>query len=211
MSLPLLAIILVFVVLALGAFFLAMSGGQGGAKERRAREGRKGVKAATGVFLVTLLVLGVLIPVSIFASDKDRDEFPNKDIRQLSALQLHGQELFGQQCRRCHTLSASNAVSTIGPNLDQLRPPKALVLDAIENGRSRGNGQMAADLVEGEDAEAVAQYVAVAVGQNPEAGGEEGGSGEGSGASEEESASGAESGASSDESNTSAEDSESSE
>ena len=43
------------------------------------------------------------------------------------------------------------------------------MLDAIENGRARGNGQMAADLVEGEDAEAVAQYVAVAVGQDPNA------------------------------------------
>jgi mono/diheme cytochrome c family protein len=206
MSLPLLAILLVFVVLALSAFFLAMSGGPRGAKERNAREGRKGVKGATVVFVLTLVVLGVLIPVSIFASDRDRDEFPEENIRQLSSLQLHGQELFGQQCRRCHTLAASNAVSTVGPSLDQLAPPKALVLDAIENGRSRGNGQMAADLVEGEDAEAVAQYVAVAVGQDPQAGGEEsGGAGEESGGSAEEP------GASSDESGTTAEDSESSE
>jgi mono/diheme cytochrome c family protein len=206
MSLPLLAILLVFVVLALSAFFLAMSGGPRGAKEHKAREGRKGVKGATVVFVLTLAVLGVLIPVSIFASDRDRDEFPEENIRQLSSLQLHGQELFGQQCRRCHTLAASNAVATVGPNLDQLRPPKELVLSAIENGVSRGRGQMAADLVEGEDAEAVAQYVAVAVGQDPQAGGEEsGGSGEESGGSAEEP------GASSDESGTTAEDSESSE
>ena len=46
-------------------------------------------------------------------------------------------------------------------------PPKALVLDAIENGRASGNGQMAADLVEGEDAEAVAEFVAVVGGQDP--------------------------------------------
>jgi mono/diheme cytochrome c family protein len=207
MSLPVLAIVLVFVVLALGAFFLAMSGGpKGGAKERRAREGRKGVKAATAVFVLALLVLGVAIPLGIFRSDKDRDEFPAENIRQLSSLQLHGQELFGQQCRRCHTLAASNAVATVGPSLDVIRPPKALVLDAIEEGRARGSGQMAADLVEGEDAEAVAQYVAVAVGQDPSAGGEEsGGSAEESGGSSEEP------GASSDESGTSAEDSESSE
>ena len=163
----LLAIVLVFVVLALVAFFLAMSGGPKGAREHREREGRKGVVGATIAFLGALVVLGILIPVTIFASDKDKDEFPNENIRQLTALQLHGQELFGQQCRRCHTLAASGASSTIGPNLDQLRPPKELVLDAIENGRARGNGQMAADLVEGEDAEAVAEYVAVAVGQDP--------------------------------------------
>ena len=207
MSLPLLAIILVFVVLALSAFFLAMSGGsKGAAKDRRAREGRRGVKGATVAFVLALLVLGVLIPVSIFASDRNRDEFPAKDIRELSSLQLHGQELFGQQCRRCHTLSASNAYATVGPNLDQLRPPKALVLDAIENGRARGNGQMAADLVEGEDAEAVAQYVAVAVGQDPSAGGEEP-----SGTGEDEAGSGEEPDVSTDESDSTSEDSESSE
>ena len=42
------------------------------------------------------------------------------------------------------------------------------MLDAIEKGRARGNGNMAADLVEGEDAEAVAQFVAVAGGSPAE-------------------------------------------
>ena len=46
-------------------------------------------------------------------------------------------------------------MAQVGPNLDNLRPPEKLVLDAIHNGRARGNGQMAADLVEGEDAEDV--------------------------------------------------------
>ena len=39
------------------------------------------------------------------------------------------------------------------------------MLDAIKNGRSRGNGQMAAGLYTGQDAEDVAAYVAKAVGQ----------------------------------------------
>ena len=39
------------------------------------------------------------------------------------------------------------------------------MLDAIHNGRARGNGQMAADLVEGQDADDVAAFVAKAVGQ----------------------------------------------
>ena len=56
----------------------------------------------------------------------------------------------------------------MGPNLDNLRPPEKLVLDAIHNGRARGNGQMAADLVEGADADDVAAYVAKAVGQTGE-------------------------------------------
>ena len=161
----LLAIVAVFIILGLSAFFLAMSSGSRGAKERRERERRKGVVGATIAFIAALVVLGVLIPVSIFAADKDKSTYPQRGLHDMTELQRHGQELFGQQCRRCHTLAASDAVATIGPNLDQLRPPKALVLDAIENGRARGNGQMAADLVEGEDAEAVAEYVALAVGQ----------------------------------------------
>ena len=40
------------------------------------------------------------------------------------------------------------------------------MLDAIHNGRARGNGQMAADLVEGQDADDVAAFVAKAVGQH---------------------------------------------
>ena len=163
----LLAIVALFIILGLSAFFLAMSSGSRGAKERRERERRKGVVGATIAFIGALIVLGVLIPVSIFAADKDKSTYPQRGLHDMTELQRHGQELFGQQCRRCHTLAASDAVATIGPNLDQLRPPKALVLDAIENGRSRGNGQMAADLVEGEDAEAVSQYVALAVGQDP--------------------------------------------
>jgi mono/diheme cytochrome c family protein len=202
----LLAIVLFFVVLALAAFFLAMRGGPKGGRERREREGRKGVTGATALFILALVVLGIAIPLSVFANDKDRDSYPSDGIRQLTSLQKHGQELFGQQCRRCHTLAASNAVATIGPNLDQLRPAKPLVLDAIDNGRARGNGQMAADLVEGEDAEAVAQYVAVAVGQDPNAGGEESG-----GSEDESSGSSEEPDVSSDESDTSSEDSESSE
>ena len=163
----LLAIVALFIVLGLSAFFLAMSSGSRGAKERRERERRKGVVGATIAFIGALIVLGVLIPVSIFAADKDKSTYPQRGLHDMTELQRHGQELFGQQCRRCHTLAASDAVATVGPNLDQLRPPKALVLDAIEKGRARGNGQMAANLVEGEDAEAVAQYVALAVGEDP--------------------------------------------
>ena len=63
-------------------------------------------------------------------------------------------------------MPSRKATARVGPNLDELAPPKALVLDAINKGRANGNGNMAAGLVEGSDAEAVAQFVAVAVG-NP--------------------------------------------
>ena len=57
----------------------------------------------------------------------------------------------------CHTLKAANA---------------------IENGRAAGNGQMAAQLYTGQDAEDVANFVAKAVGQTQQ---QSGGGGEQSG------------------------------
>ncbi len=84
----------------------------------------------------------------------------------LTASEKHGRELFGQRCANCHTLKAANAIAEIGPNLDQLRPHKALVLDAIEKGRANGNGQMAANLYTGQDAEDVPRFVAKAVGRD---------------------------------------------
>ena len=57
--------------------------------------------------------------------------------------------MFAKYCATCHTLAASNAVGKVGPNLDMLHPPKGLILDAIKNGRARGQGQMPAGLVDG--------------------------------------------------------------
>jgi mono/diheme cytochrome c family protein len=51
-------------------------------------------------------------------------------------------------------------VGKVGPNLDQLHPPQALVIDAIRKGRARGQGQMPANLVDGQDAQEVAAFVA---------------------------------------------------
>jgi mono/diheme cytochrome c family protein len=95
----------------------------------------------------------------------------------LTEAEKNGRELFGLRCANCHTLKAANAIASVGPNLDELRPTKALVLDAIENGRSRGNGQMAAGLYTGQDADDVASFVAKAVGQTEQAGGGGGESG----------------------------------
>ena len=65
------------------------------------------------------------------------------------------------------------------------------MLDAIENGRARGNGQMAGGLYTGADAEDVANFVAKAVGQTEAPGGEgEGGGGGDSGGGEDESGGG---------------------
>jgi mono/diheme cytochrome c family protein len=116
-------------------------------------------------FLLALLILGLGIPAAVIATVDNRDDIPEANVENLTAAEKHGRQLFGERCANCHTLKAANAVAQVGPNLDDLRPPKALVLNAIHNGRAAGNGQMAADLVEGQDAEDVASFVAKAVGQ----------------------------------------------
>jgi mono/diheme cytochrome c family protein len=42
--------------------------------------------------------------------------------------------LFTQNCASCHTLAAANAKGTIGPNLDQLKPPEAVVVRQVTDG-----------------------------------------------------------------------------
>jgi mono/diheme cytochrome c family protein len=157
--------VLFWVLLALGLLLVALSGGPSGALQRLQSQSRGSRKAATVLFGIALLVLGVGIPAAVIASVDNRNDIPQANVSNLTAAEKHGRELFGLRCAQCHTLTASNAVAQVGPNLDQLRPPKALVLDAIKNGRARGNGQMAAGLYAGQDAEDVASYVAKAVGQ----------------------------------------------
>ncbi|MBA3406483.1 MAG: hypothetical protein H0U06_00235 [Solirubrobacterales bacterium] len=161
-----LAFVLLFVLLGLGALFLAMSGGSKGARERVASKSRRGRRGVTLLFVLSILVLGVAVPAGVIATETSRNAIPEANIKALTEVQQHGREQFALRCKNCHALAAAKASARVGPNLDDLRPPKALVLDAIEKGRANGNGNMSAALVEGEDAEAVAQFVAVAVG-NP--------------------------------------------
>jgi mono/diheme cytochrome c family protein len=192
--------VLVWVVLGLGLLLIAFSGGPSGALQQVMSQSRGARKAAIVLFSLLALALGVLIPAAVIAAVSNQDDIPEANVTGLTESEKNGRELFGRRCANCHTLKAANAIASVGPNLDQLRPNKALVLSAIETGRAQGNGQMAAGLYTGQDAEDVANFVAKAVGQTESGGGEgegQGGSGgaegEGGGGGESESG-GAESG-----------------
>jgi mono/diheme cytochrome c family protein len=159
-----LVFVLVWVVLGLGLLLIALSGGPGGALARLQSQTRSSRKIAIASFVLALLVLGVGVPAGVVALVEARDDIPRANVSDLTESEKHGRELFGRRCTSCHTLAAASGKAQVGPNLDELRPPKALVLDAIQNGRSAGNGQMAADLYEGQDAVDVANFVAKAVG-----------------------------------------------
>jgi mono/diheme cytochrome c family protein len=78
---------------------------------------------------------------------------------------LHGAELFAQRCGGCHTLQAAGAqgsstrvVRNQGPNLDERAESPEDVLYAIRNGGFSG-AIMPQQIVTGEDAQAVADFV----------------------------------------------------
>jgi mono/diheme cytochrome c family protein len=157
-----LAFIVTFLVVGLVVVAAAFSGGRRNA-ERPAGPSRRGRRTVAVLVGALVLLLGVLVPALVIAAAKSTDKAPGGV--ELTAANERGRDIFAQRCATCHTLAAANAVGKVGPNLDQLHPPQALVLDAIRNGRARGQGQMPANLVDGQDAQEVAAFVAKVAGR----------------------------------------------
>src|SRR3712207_3799959 len=157
--------VLLWIVLGVALVLYALAGGRAARKRVDSSE-RRNTRLATVGFVLLFLALVVGLPYAIADDITTREDVPEVNIDNLTAQQIHGRELFGQRCKICHSLRASNATANVGPNLDELKPPAALTLDAIENGRARGNGQMAADLAEGREAEAIADYVEAVAGRS---------------------------------------------
>lgn len=166
-----LAFVIAFVVLGLGTLLFAMSGGRGGLGEVLHDQSRGGRRFATLGFAAALVLLGAVVPALVIAGARDKDDIPHAQVSNLTSEEQHGQELFGRRCGLCHALDSANAVARVGPDLDTLMPNAQVVLDAIEKGRANGNGQMPAQIYTGEDAEAVAKFVAKSVGASESSGG----------------------------------------
>src|SRR4051812_21752628 len=151
-----LVVVLAFGLLGLGVVALAF--GSGGRRRRRKQTSAGRQATALGLGVARLLAALGLPALMLALNDRDQAK-ANAGVR-LTAAEQHGRELFALNCAQCHTLSAANAVGKVGPNLDTLRPPPALVLNAIAQGRAQGRGQMPPDLLTGEDARDVAAFVA---------------------------------------------------
>jgi len=48
----------------------------------------------------------------------------------------NGKNIFKSQCASCHTLKDAGATGTVGPNLDQLKPPFSIVKNQVIHGGS---------------------------------------------------------------------------
>ncbi len=156
------AFVIFWVILGLAVFFVAMRGGQRG---RPTPGESKAATRLTILFVMILFAFGIAVPTLVLAENGAHKAAEAPGGVTLTAAEQHGRYLFGQACNVCHTLSASQTSGKVGPNLDILRPPEALVLDAIVNGRARGNGNMPEGLYTGANAQDVAAYVAAVAGR----------------------------------------------
>jgi mono/diheme cytochrome c family protein len=165
------AFVAFWVVIALGLFVLATRGG--GSATRR-DPGRRRSSSTITVFVVTAVVFGVALPLLMLTGNHQNASAQVGGIK-LNAAEKSGRELFGQHCGLCHTLAAANAVGKVGPNLDVLKPAQSVVLNTINNGclpnppkgsndGCLGYGVMPAAVVQGENAQNVAAFVAKVAG-----------------------------------------------
>lgn len=163
-ALPL-AFLAAWVVLGLILVVIAMYGSAGRARERTLQsQSRRGRRVTALVIATVFVVMGVAVPALVVASNEDDNRAGAARV-ELTPAQQRGRELFGQSCNQCHTLAAANTVGKTGPDLDRLKPNKAVVLAAIEQGRARGMGTMPADIVQGQEADDVASFVAAVAGK----------------------------------------------
>ena len=146
----------IFVALGLGVVLVAMRGGPRGVRDTLEAGRRKPMRAAEFAVAGAVALFGLVVPAAVILSDQAA---AGPGGTKLSADLQEGRELFNQKCATCHALDDANAVGRVGPDLDALAPTAGLTLDAIEKGRARGQGQMPAQLLEGEEAKHVAEYI----------------------------------------------------
>lgn len=164
-------IVLSWVLLGLGVFFVAMRGGPRGARQALHTESKVSRRSVTAGVIV-LFAFGLAVPAIVLAFNGDHKASVGVGGVHLNAGEQKGRELFSKSCAVCHTLAATKSVGLTGPNLDvrvgaDISTPagrKALVLSAIGEGRARGLGQMPALLYQGKEAEDVANFVAAVAG-----------------------------------------------
>ena len=159
----LLIVIVPFVLAGLAVIFIAFSGGPSAAREAYLTRGGR-------IFTVTVLLLyavfGVAVPAAVIAARGEAKGGSNGlRTAEPTPTEERGKELFIQNCKSCHTLEAVQAHGVTGPNLGELGGlDKQRVLNAIKRGGT-GSGRMPPGLLEGEDAQAAATYVANVAGR----------------------------------------------
>jgi cytochrome c550 len=116
------------------------------------------------LFAVFAIAFGLAVPYWAISKEGSKDASPEA----VAAADQEAKDLFQANCGSCHTLARAGTDGIVGPNLDDLLgtgTPEAneqRVANAIENGVA---GRMPAGILQGEDAELVADFVARNAGQ----------------------------------------------
>ena len=158
-----LLVLVPFLVAGLVVIFIAFSGSPGAAREAYLT---RGGRLFTFVVVLLYVGLGIAVPAAVIAA-RGESEGGVGPLRteQATKAEEEGKTLFIANCKSCHTLAAVQAHGVTGPNLDELGGlDKQRVLNAIKNGGT-GQGRMPKGLLEGDDANKVASYVAAVAGQ----------------------------------------------
>jgi mono/diheme cytochrome c family protein len=74
-----------------------------------------------------------------------------------------GKSIFTANCGSCHTLADAGTSGKVGPNLDDAKPPKDLVVERVTNGQ--GVMPSFSDSLDDQQIQAVADYVSSAAGK----------------------------------------------
>jgi cytochrome c553 len=158
------AFLLSFLLLGVAVLFVAFWGGPGGAREAYLTRGSR-------LFQVTMVAIyiafGLVVPALVLANkEEEAGGVGALRSQHMTASEERGKALFSQTCASCHGLAAVNARGVTGPSLDQIGEitPERIV-NAIENGGT-GQGLMPAGLLEGQEAQDVANYVSKVAGSN---------------------------------------------
>jgi mono/diheme cytochrome c family protein len=155
-----------WLLIGIGVFFVAFSGGPGAAREAYLTRGRR----AFGIIIVLAYIgIGIAVPAVVIASRGTREgnstHLSQTKIRDAKADVREGRTLFMESCAACHNLDAVNARGVTGPDLDKIgkvTPPR--VESAIKIGGT-GQNRMPAGLLQGQNAKDVAAFVSAVAGQ----------------------------------------------
>jgi len=158
-----LGIILLFLVIGGAVAFVAFSGGPGAAREAYLTRGRTFFRIAIPVLYIGL---GIAIPAVVIAGREGKEGNNGALANKEPSHKLQdGKNLFQGTCATCHSLKAVNARGVTGPDLDNIgEVTEQRILNAIKNGGT-GQRKMPANLLQGENAEAVAAYVSHVAGR----------------------------------------------
>ena len=155
-----------WILIGLGVFFVAFSGGPGAAREAYLTGGRR----TFGLVIVLLYIgIGVAVPAVVIASRGTRagnsPDLEQDKMRDKPAYVQKGRTLFIESCAACHNLDAVNARGVTGPDLDKIgKVTPARILSAIKIGGT-GQNRMPKGLLKGQNADDVAQFVAAVAGK----------------------------------------------